>query len=331
MMCAVGASASSPKPVEIPYVDGITINADPSDWGDRGFRIEMMGMMNADRWNRSAGDFLPTVRLGWDKRGIIVLAQVKDNVVKGSDDLPSLYLKDCVELWAGVNGKEPSSYQLAVSPGANPADGKILTYFWDRRTGKEPRPALTQESAFKLVPGGYIIEVLMPWTNLGISPSKGDEVGFQIVIDDCDADAQTYNECAHGFWCPVPGSTANALGSMYSVKLSDKASMPTLAGGGGEYRFSKLSQIGIRTIPGFIGRPVVLKAGRKQLGSAVITGDSFGWGTASMRIPMPKGNKTYTSLTLHVDDAQVGTAQLGGDPSLARAKALETANLHPDP
>lgn len=331
MMCAMGASASSGKTVEIPYVDGIKINADPTDWGDNGYRIEMLGMQNASHWNRSVDDFYPTVRLGWDKRGIIVLVQVKDNAVKGSDDLPSLYMKDCVELWAGVNGKEPSSYQLAVSPGANPIAEKTLAYFWDRRIGKEPRPALTQESAFKLVPGGYIMEVLLPWKNLDISPSKGDEVGFQIVIDDCDADSQTYADCAHAFWCPVPGSTANTLGSMYSIKLSDKASTPILAAGTGEYRFSRLSQVDVRTVPGFTGKTVNLNAGKKQIGSAVIQKGDDGWGKVSIRIPMPKNNKPYPNPTLSIDDQQVGIVQLGGDPSLARAKALEAANLHPDP
>lgn len=331
MMCAAGASASSSKLVEIPYLNGITINADPTDWGDQGYRIEMMGMMNANQWNRSAEDFLPTVRLGWDKRGIIALINVKDKNVKGSDDLPSLYLKDCVELWAGINGKEPSSYQLAVSPGANPADQKTLTYFWDRRTSKEPRPTLTQESAFKLVPGGYIMEVLLPWKNLDISPSKGDEVGFQIVIDDCDSDNQSYADCAHAFWCAVPGNSANALGSMYSVKLSDKASTSMLATGAGEYRYSKLTQVDVRVVPGFAGKTIVLNAGKKQIGSAVIQDGADGWGKASIRIPMPKNNKSYTDPALYIDDAQVGIVQLSGDPSLARAKALDAANLHPDP
>jgi len=331
MMCAFGATAAEGKIMEIPYVDGISVNADPADWGERGFRIEMMGMMNADRWNRSAEDFLPTARLGWDRRGILALVQVKDKNVRGSDDLASLYMKDCVELWAGINGKGPSSYQLAVSPGANPENQKTLTYFWDRRTSKEPRPALTQESAFKLIPGGYIVEVLLPWKNLDISPSKGDEVGFQIVIDDYDTENQSYADGAHAFWCAVPGNSANALGSMYSIKLSDKASSPTLASGAGEYRFSRLSQVDIRAIPRFAGKTVTLNAGKKQIGSAVIQNGKDGWGKASMRIPMPKNNKPYANPTLYIDNERVGIAQLSGDPSLARAKALETANLHPDP
>lgn len=325
---ASGASAAKARMVDIPYLDKVAIDGSAADWGDRGFRVSTMGVMDGT-WRTSTADFAPAFRLGWNKDGLVLFARVLDDHVAEADDISAMYMKDCVEVWTGVNGKEMSSYQVAIGTGADPRYPKARTSFWDRRANKDSMSALTIQVATGKIPGGYTIEALLPWKNLGISPKDGDTVGFQIVFDEYDREDQTYQQGIHAIWNPT-GDTNWATG-MFAVRLSGTASAPVMAAGTGSYEYCRRAKIQARASDELVGKQISLKHGKRTLGTATVVKDEDGWGKAEFMLPMPPVGKPYEGLTIVDGTACIGSVQMSGDPDMARARALQDANLRFDP
>ena len=107
-----------------------------------------------------------------------------------------------------------NAYKVDIAPGADPRFGHLRTDFRDRRvidTGLRrvmalpddpqvvlydqvlPRPAMPAgppifKAASRPNPGGYTVEVFLPWKNLGLEARPGVEAAFQVFADDRDGD-----------------------------------------------------------------------------------------------------------------------------------------------
>ena len=75
---------ASPLTYDVPRMDNVSIDGNPSDWGDRGFHIDALA--NTDGPMPDPKDFDAKLRLGWNDRGLLVLVSVVDPVVTESDD-----------------------------------------------------------------------------------------------------------------------------------------------------------------------------------------------------------------------------------------------------
>jgi predicted O-methyltransferase YrrM len=92
-------------------------------------------------------------------------------------------------------------------------------YDWripDQKTGD-----LTAQVASRVSTNGYVVEAMLPWSNVGIKPGLGVEPGFQFVANDDDGSGDSSGPLRVA-WYPVegPGSPLN----MYGLKLSEKPS-----------------------------------------------------------------------------------------------------------
>lgn len=61
-------------------------------------------------------------------------------------------------------------------------------YDWSPEEDRIPKPAA--QSASRIHDGGWVVEALLPWTNLGIRPGIGMELAFQFAPNDDDSTAE---------------------------------------------------------------------------------------------------------------------------------------------
>ena len=73
------AQTAAPSPVfDVPRLDKIAVDGKPDDWGERGFKVEVLAPLEGAP--RPPSDLGGAFRLGWDARGLLVLAMVRDDV-----------------------------------------------------------------------------------------------------------------------------------------------------------------------------------------------------------------------------------------------------------
>lgn len=111
-----GATDAVPAvPVDIPSLSGITIDGDPSDWAGGGYIVDII----PDESGRllPAADFDPRLRLGWCGEGLLVLAEVADDVPREHEEERYLWRMDCVELFVAAAVEANGGTISFVDPG----------------------------------------------------------------------------------------------------------------------------------------------------------------------------------------------------------------------
>lgn len=188
-----------PYPVfDIPRLDGITIDGKSDDWGEGGFHVR--SLMSADGKMCLPEDFDPSLRLGWNDKGVLLLAQVRDQTIIEHPDPSQLWAKDSIEVLMGDRRGTKEIYQTAAGTGADPNYPKARKYFWDYR--KTFKSKLTGEAAGSKMDGGYVVEMLMPWEHIRVKPVLGREVGLQVFINDADAPGPYPGDWFRASWHP---------------------------------------------------------------------------------------------------------------------------------
>ncbi|HID23526.1 MAG TPA: hypothetical protein EYP14_14170, partial [Planctomycetaceae bacterium] len=147
----------------IPPVDA-TIDGDSADWAGKGLAVTSLPGPQGKL--RSPQDFDPCFKIGWNARGIVILAQVKDNVVRPAANEEALRRGDSVEVFVTPKRGSSEYYRLLVAPSADPKSPKVKRRFYDHRK-RSNAAKLAAELAGMRTPDGYVIEILLPWQNLG--------------------------------------------------------------------------------------------------------------------------------------------------------------------
>ena len=214
--------AAEASPVGIPILSGITIDGDPADWGTRGYRVEIIP--DEDGRLLSAADFDPRLRLGWSDEGLLVLAEVTDDVSREDSEERYLWRSDCVELFVAPAVGGPDFCQLVIAPGNIPKGSGLRYRLYDNRSNPDDDAPLSTVQASSGSPGMYVVEILFPWKNLGIDPSEGREIGVQFVANDDDGDGASFRAA----WYPST-TTHEDPRMMNAVRLAAAPSEPVTA------------------------------------------------------------------------------------------------------
>lgn len=215
-----GATDAIPA-FDAPELENIAIDGSADDWNgrglDAGFIAGDVGRVYAEE------DLSATAQIGWDERGLLVLISVRDDVADEAKDVESLWSADSVELFVSTGVGSDQRYQVLIAPGADAKQAGARQWHYDYRSDRSGgEPAI--EYACTVDKGGYTIEVLLPWANLGAMPSAGERIGFQFYINDRDGGEETQNIRWH------PDHDANERPeSMYALRLADRASDATVA------------------------------------------------------------------------------------------------------
>jgi GWxTD domain-containing protein len=87
LLCALATALLAATPVadtspifDIPRLDGITIDGNPADWGDRGFRVGPLLTLEGNI--RPADNYDSRFRLGWNDQGVLFVGFVRDSFIE---------------------------------------------------------------------------------------------------------------------------------------------------------------------------------------------------------------------------------------------------------
>ncbi len=256
---AEGATDDKPG-FDVPKVEDVTVDGKTDDWADKGFEIMFLAGVDGEVFGPA--DLSATAKLGWDERGLLVLIEVRDDVADESDDPESLWAADAVEVFISTGVGSDQRYQVLVSPGADDKRDGPRQWFYDYRRERASGD-LEAESACAVVEGGYVVEMMLPWSNLGIGPealADGGEAAFQFYVDDRDGGEET-----KGIWWHRDRDAHEQPESMYRLWLTDRAGAASVARAevqrdGGE------AELIVWADEGLAGQTVTVKSGDLTLG-----------------------------------------------------------------
>ena len=239
---------------QIPRIEGIMVDGSSDDWAEQGFRVEFL----TDPRGRAlpASDFDLKLRIGWNQQGLLVLAEARDDVPLEHESLSRLWQCDCLEIFVAEKLGSPKHYQLVIASGADPKYKTVRSKLYDWRPEDHRIPKLTSLSASRVLEEGYVVEALLPWANLGIEPSLGMEIAFQLVANDYDGETEDADGSLRVAWFPGIGPGNTNL--MHRVKLSDKPSKAVLFRVDREINLEGC-KISVRGSSELIGDPVVVR------------------------------------------------------------------------
>jgi hypothetical protein len=177
-------------------------------------------MVSRDGTLRRSDDFDPSFRLGWNERGMLLAANVRDQSIVEAESPRQLPQGDSVEIYMTRGRGGRPVFRLALGTGADPAQPALKTYFWDRRS-MPVTARLKVEAAARKSDDGYVVEALLPWSNLQFSPRVGAEIGLQIHFNDCDGTNDLFQTAWHPGTQPLINRNA-----YHRVQLADDPTPP---------------------------------------------------------------------------------------------------------
>ncbi len=135
------------------------------------------------------GDLQAGMRLGWDDSGIILFLKIKDDTLyePESRNGNEILKGDAVELFLCNKSGGINMVQYIIGPGVTAAQPKLRVVKWDSRGSRELAGSeITIEARSKAMPGGYVLEARLPFSNVGVKPEPGDEIALQVNVNDAD-------------------------------------------------------------------------------------------------------------------------------------------------
>jgi len=313
VVIALGAFAQEAT-FDIPRITGVEIDGNPSEWGSRGFRTEIMAAIDGS--TMPADDFDPSFRLAWDERGLLFLATVRDNESVENDDDRTLAQADSIEiLFATAVGAQPMVHAV-IAPGmaANATGPKHMIADW-RTT--EPRTPPTMSVARTRMDGGYIVEALLPWEIHGISGKNGATCAVQIHINDMDADRKMFRTA----WFPLT-PPAGRTSAMYTLRLAGKPSSALQAIARGRYTEQVRTAVSVVATADWEGKAVSVRDGRKTLATTSLALNN-GRPTAHMIFDLPPPGESFNALKVRGGRTVIAALSLP-DATVWRAQQLIT-------
>jgi len=201
----------------VPRLGGIKIDAKAGDWADRGFRVR--SIVNTEGKMCAPEDFDPSFSLGWNNDGLLLLVEVRDEVIHEHRKPGEMWRADSIELFMAPWAEPVQVIQIAFGTGADPDYPEARAAFWSKK-GTAADRGLTAEVVGSKTDGGYIVEALLPWKNIGVTPAEGAEIGFQIFNNDVDGNDERFqtmfHPVGHPFWSQ----------SFHHLRLAAKPSEP---------------------------------------------------------------------------------------------------------
>lgn len=278
---------------DIPRIEHIAIDGHADDWGDGGLKVNMLCPM--DGQPRPPSDIDARVRLAWDDRGVLVLAIVKDDCFVEDDNLNTLWQRDGLEIFLADKRGGARLMQAVIAPGVDGQHNELRYKLHDHRKDKTEKIDLGITAARGKTDGGYVMEILLPWSNIGVKPATGVEVGFTVFVNDMDKEGRLGNLA----WYPGVGVPMDPM-KTYSLRLSDKAGEPVNAaardGGDG----MKAIRVTVAAAKELAGRKASLEADGKTIASGELKEDA-GWATVELTGRLPPFFVQYKVLDVLLD------------------------------
>ena len=283
-------------PYEVPRLDAIVVDGDDSDWKGRGLRIELL----ADHIGevRAADDLSASLRLGWNEHGLLVLATVRDDQLVEGDEPDRFDSHDALVLHMATTPQPGADMiRVVVSPGGSAVDGEVRWSISDHRHDETLRQAPVALTAARTkTKDGYLMEVVLPWTSLGVEPRVGIEFGAQAGVSDRDADGDVFR----AVWHPGRGVTS----FVQRMRLADQAGPPVAAAMRLSYESTGLLRAKVIGIDALMGKDVSLRSEDAILATGRFT-SAGGRASAWLTADLGPGQAVPANLRVVVDERTV--------------------------
>ena len=303
---------------DVPRLASITIDGDMTDWGQDGFRVDLLTPIDAPL--KPIADHDSRIRLGWNDTGLLLLVLIQDDLWRENPTKSELWKWDGIETFLAPNRGSSTMCQWVITPGMDPAQPELRWHLHDYRKDPEAKkwPADIQAARTK-TDTGCLVEVLLPWQAVGVKPEVGTQVAFQIFVNDADqgADATQY----HAVWWPDVKTSGDSTRT-HRLRLAKAPSAPIAARVSGEYDFQRIKTIITATAQADqLGKKAVVLEDSKSLGDAILHDDGHGRATATIELPIPPAQEAHGPLTVGVDGRPTDTMKLD-NPSRVRGEAF---------
>jgi CubicO group peptidase (beta-lactamase class C family) len=323
-----GQTSAASQPIDkgqifdIPRLDNIAIDGKADDWADRGFAVHILCFEQGQL--PAPDDFNPRLRVAWDARGLLVLVDCTDDVGIESEDVGNLWRADCIELFAGGKRGGTNFYQLVVGPGIDPKQPAARMHFHNVGKIVEPEGGFKAQVASSTVKGRYTCEILLPWSNLKLTPAKGDELALQLYVNDFDGQGDK----RRALWFPRGETHADST-AMHRIRLADKASRPQELAASGYYDKLRRTKVSVLADAALAGKTAVIREGDRQLGETQLK-DEGNRAVGVVAFAMPPMGQTWQPLDVVIDGREPVQVILP-DARELRAKELVQLPIEFDP
>jgi predicted O-methyltransferase YrrM len=307
---AANVFTSGPDPVlyDIPKVQDVTIDGYDGDWGADGFRVDHVAA--PDGSVLPAEDFDVRFRLGWNEYGLLVLVKVQDDIAREAPH--RVWRLDCVELYVGERIGSSNYYQVIINSGADPEFGSMRQRIFDKRPEDLRGIELNVQAASRTVDGGYFVEALLPWKNIGVEPESGSRLAFQLTANDDDGVSDEAGGALRVAWYPDT-ETHEDPGKMHAIRLADKAGDPVLCRVDRDIDHTG-AVLHIRGSHGLVGKEVIVRKQNRVIARTDLKDDG-GHAGACIRLD---GTETGTVPRVEVELAGVHRAIFDELPTVGR-------------
>lgn len=297
-------AAAGPPVYDIPRLEGIVIDGRTDDWGDSGFRVDLLLPVGSDL--KAAGDLDARARFAWDDQGLLVLMFVTDDRWLEHPDPEQLSRWDGITLFLTPFRGSPDTCKWVVSPGMDPAQTSVRWRFHDYRK----TPALRAGSSDPAVArqarsDGCLVEVRLPWSAVGITPTVGQEAPFVVWVDDVDRPVE--ESSYHAAWYPAVGSSIDRR-RIHTIRLADRPSPPVIARARADYDMSHTApRIAVYAPAEQNGAEVsvVDATSAATIASGKLAPDGAGRARTTMLLPRPAAGAAHTDCIVRVSDVAV--------------------------
>lgn len=194
LAASVASCSTSPQigSGQLPAAQNIQIDGQLAEWEGQGLLFPLSANYTAA--TRPA-DFSATVRLGWQPDGLLFAVQVADDTLREKEG--PLLGNDALEIFLSAEKGSKRMVQYIIAPGIAPAFPQPRVSRMDYTTGQtaELVSDLTVRSA--VVPGGYTVEGLIPFSALeplGFTPKEGAVLAVNFYVNDRDGEQERQPE-----------------------------------------------------------------------------------------------------------------------------------------
>lgn len=218
-----------PPTFDLPPVERLAADAKPDDWAEQGLRVEAMSETRPKALPPEG--VAAKLLLGWDSRGLWLLAKVCDLAGKIADAWPL----GSVEMVVGEHVGSGNRYRVEVFPDKAPDarlgwhDHRIELFYDPRLQPERILPPLEADVAVAKTTDGYVVEMVLPWSNLGIAPKLGSEVAFGFGATSAPSatvkDAKGRPLSGSAAW-RLAGRGAGDTRTLHRLRLAQKPSPP---------------------------------------------------------------------------------------------------------
>ncbi|MDX2112102.1 MAG: prolyl oligopeptidase family serine peptidase [Verrucomicrobiota bacterium] len=294
-LTTVMADTGAPTLAKIPYSNN------PKQHG-----LAVLAMAGDQAAIPTADDFNATAWLSWDEAGIHLLVAITDDIYSEHPVTASAFKRDSVEFMMKPSESSSEMVQIIVKPRPTGATAASPYYLFDYRKSEDLRKLKVQGkgNASAIDEHRFLVEALLPFSNLGITPKAGQTVAVKLYVNDNDTTLPPEERGGEGDryrsgW-PSPGEPYVTL----ELAADDKPAIAQDSAVWIENNAFETMVVNVLTTPQAAGKTLTVSYEGQILGSTPIT-TSQSRASAHLELPWSVTEKPMTGWVIAIDDKPV--------------------------